>query len=114
MGTLFCVLALAGVASLVDRSPAHHLLPALFCGTAAAVPVMAMSDMVRPDRSPATLMAYTLALVLYLGLLPWFLAQADALLPASPAFEYIAGTVLALASPLALFALPMLREAYRR
>ena len=114
MGTLFCVLALAGMASLVDRSPAHNLLAVLFCGTAAAVPVMAMSDMIRPDRSPATLMAYTLALVLYLGLLPWFLAQADALLPASPAFEYIAGTVLALAAPMTLFALPMLREAYRR
>ena len=56
---------------------------------------MSMSDMIRPDRSPETLIAYTLALVLYLGLLPWFLAQADALLPANPAFEYIAGTVLA-------------------
>ena len=114
MGSLFCVLILAGLASLADRGAGSHLLSWFFCCTAVALPVMAMSDMTEPDNSPATLAAYTLALVLYLGLLPWFLTQADVLLPASPAFDYLAGAVLILAAPLTLFMLPIARGAYRR
>ena len=67
MGSLFCVLILAGLASLADRGAGNHLLSWFFCCTAVAVPVMAMSDMTDPDSSPATLAAYTLALVLLPG-----------------------------------------------
>ena len=114
MASLICVLVLAGVASLAERSTGSPLVSVIFCGVAVAVPVMALSDMTAEDQSPATLLAYTFALVLYLGLLPWLLAQADKVLPASSAFEYLAGAVLILAAPLTLFLLPMLREGYRR